>query len=193
MIWLGDGSGGAAKNNSAVGRLQERKVCCVSSKRGYKMPQRKFTASRWKPVHVSDGVADGVLQHSLSENQVQSFSGTQRTDSQPDRQRRLREHRPKHSGPLHRWNTQETKQVKGTSNWSQYDTFTLFQCKLWEDTATLAVHSESPTVSIVFLFFRLLFDSGSLRADKRNDKVSAHKHNMLVNLSTKLKNLKVFI
>lgn len=91
---LGDGSGGAAKNNSSDGLLQERKVFCVSSKGGYKMSQRKFTASRWKPVHVSDGVADGMLWHTLFENQVQSFSGTQRTDSQPARQDCLREDRP---------------------------------------------------------------------------------------------------
>lgn len=102
---LGDGSRGATKNNSSNGLLQERKVFCVSSKGGYKMHQRKFTASRWKPVHVSDGVADGVLQHSLFENQVQSFSGTQRTDSQPARQHCLREDRPKHSSPPQRWST----------------------------------------------------------------------------------------
>lgn len=65
--------------------LQERKVCCLSSKGGYTMPQRKFTAR--KPAHVSDGVADEVLQHICLRTKCNhSLEHSALTASQPDSQ-----------------------------------------------------------------------------------------------------------
>ncbi len=109
--------------------------CSVWAAKGViKCLQKKFTASRWKPVHVSDGVADGVLQHSLFENQVQSFSGTQRTDSQPalSKRRQTKAQRPSSQGRYwclkkwHRWNAHQI---------GHESLVLLLQCRLWEDVA----------------------------------------------------------